>query len=329
MLLPLLWGTLVCGPKPRLFRAEAMKMRVLADFAMQGRWRAVGAAAGLGALGIFLPPVAILSGAVVALVALRLGIGQALFVAGVGSVILGGLVLVLMGGSPLVGIMAGLAQWLPVVAMGEVLRQSISWRTTLSIAAVVAGALVLAVRLLIPDLEAAWVALGMQMVSPFVESGGVEVEELEAALVTAAPFLTGLLAGMFLFSMVLSLVIARYWQALLFNPGAFGTEFRSLQLGSGPSVAVVMLALIGHFAGIPLMLELAFLLAVLFFLQGLAVMHAVTHARDMNSFWLVGMYVLLVLALPQMFLLIAMIGVIDGVTNLRGRFPARGQGSGD
>jgi len=304
-------------------------LRLLADFAMQGRWRAVGAAAGLGALGIFIPPIAILSGAVVALVALRLGMGQALFVAGVASLILGALVLALMGGSPLVGIMAGLAQWLPVVAMGEVLRQSVSWRTTLSMAALVAGALVLTARLLVPDLEAAWVAVGMQMLAPFIEAGGPASEELEAALVTVAPFLTGLLAGIFLLSMVLSLVIARYWQALLFNPGAFGPEFRALQLGRYLSIAAVMLALLGQLAGLPLALELAFILAVLLFLQGLAVMHALTHAQNMNNFWLAGMYVLLVLALPQMFLLIAALGAIDGVANLRGRFPARDRGSED
>lgn len=304
-------------------------MRPLADFAMQGRWRAVGAAAGLGALGIFIPPIAVLSGAVVALVALRLGIGQALFVAGIASLILGALVLALMGGSPLVGIMAGLAQWLPVVAMGEVLRQSVSWRTTLSMAALVAGALVLTVRLLVPDLDAAWVAVGMQMLEPFVAADGPGAEDVEAALVTVAPFLTGLLAGIFLLSMVLSLVIARYWQALLFNPGAFGPEFRALQMGRHLSIAAVMLGLFGQLAGVPLALELAFILAVLFFLQGLAVMHALTHAQNMNNFWLAGMYVLLVLALPQMFLLIAALGAIDGVARLRGRLPARDGDSGD
>jgi hypothetical protein len=298
-------------------------MRVLADFAMQGRWRAVGATAALGALGIFIPPVAMLSGAVVALVALRLGIGQALFVVGLGSLILGALVFAVLGGSPLVGIMAGLAQWLPVAAMGEVLRRSISWRTTLLLAAVVAGAMVLLARLLVPDLEAAWVAVGMQILAPFMESGGAGAEELEAALIMLAPFLTGLLAGIFLLTMVLSLVIARYWQALLFNPGAFGPEFRSLQLGRELSIAIVILVLVGQFANAPVALELAFILGVLFFLQGLAVMHGLTHAKNMSNFWLAGMYVLLVVAMPQMFLLLAAVGATDGVARLRERFPAR------
>jgi hypothetical protein len=302
-------------------------MRVLADFAMQGRWRAVGATAGLGLLGIFIPPIAILSGAVVALVALRLGIAQALLVAGSAGLVLGVLVFAMMGGSPLIGIMAGLAQWLPVAAMGEVLRQSVSWRTTLSMAGLVAGSLVLLARLLVPDLEGAWVAAGREMLTPFVESGGVAMEEVEGALITIAPYLTGLLAGIFLLSMVLSLVIARYWQALLYNPGAFGPEFRDLQLGRNLAVVVVVLALFGQLADVPLALEMAFILGVLFFIQGLAVMHALTQAQGMSHFWLVGMYVLLVLALPQMFLLIAALGAIDGVARLRDRFPAR-DGSG-
>jgi hypothetical protein len=301
-------------------------MRVLADFAMKSRWRAVGSVAALGALGIFIPPVSVLSGAVVGLVALRVGIGQAAFVAGIGSLFLGALLFALTGGSPVIGVLAGMGQWLPVAAMGEVLRRSISWRVTLSAAAAVAGVLVLLVRLMVPDVEAAWVAVGMQMLAPFVDGGAASPEELEAALVRVAPFLTGLLAGIFLLSLSLSLLVARYWQALLYNPGAFGQEFRSLQLGRELSIAAVLLGLSGYLLGLSLALELALILGVLFFLQGLAVMHGLTHAQRMSHFWLVGMYVLLVIALPQMFLLLAALGVIDGVARLRERYGPRGKG---
>jgi hypothetical protein len=299
-------------------------MRVLADFAMQGRWRAVSAVVVLGGLGVFIPPVAILSAAVVALVALRLGLGQAFFVAGVGALFLGGLVLALMGASPLLGVTAGLAQWLPVAALAEVLRRSVSWAVTLSVAAAVAGILVLLARVVVPDLEQAWVAVGMQMLAPFIENADTSTQDLEAALTGVAPFLTGLLAGIFLLSMLLSLMIARYWQALLYNPGAFGPEFRALQLGRRFSIALVALALVGQFLNLPIALELAFILAIPFFLQGLAVMHGLTRAQEMSGFWLIGMYVLLVLALPQMFLLIVALGAIDGVARLRERFAAAG-----
>ncbi len=295
-------------------------MRVVADFAMQGRWRAVGAVVALGALGVFIPPIAILSGAVVALVALRLGLSQAVFVAGIGALILGALVFVMMGASPVLGVTGGIAQWLPVAALAEVLRRSVSWSVTLSAAAAVAGLLILMARAFVPDLEQAWIGVGMQMLAPFVEDAELGAADLEAALAAIAPVLTGLLAGILMLSMILSVVIARYWQALLYNPGAFGPEFRSLQMGRTLSIAVVVLALAGQFLNLPIALELAFILGVLFFLQGLAVMHGLTHAQNMSSFWLVGMYVLLVLALPQMFLLIVALGVIDGTVRLRERW---------
>lgn len=295
-------------------------MRVVADFAMQGRWRAVGAVVALGGLGVFIPPIAILSGAVVALVALRLGLGQAVFVAGIGALILGALVFLMMGASPVLGVTGGIAQWLPVAALAEVLRRSVSWSVTLSAAAAVAGLMILLARAFVPDLEQAWIGVGMQMLAPFVEDADLGAADLETALAAIAPVLTGLLAGILMLSMILSVVIARYWQALLYNPGAFGPEFRSLQMGRTLSIAVVVLALAGQFLNLSIALELAFVLGVLFFLQGLAVMHGLTHAQNMSSFWLVGMYVLLVLALPQMFLLIVALGVIDGTVRLRDRW---------
>ena len=298
-------------------------MRVLADFSMQSRWRAVGAVVALGAFGILFPPIAVLSAAVVALVALRLGSGQGLFVAGVGAVLLGALLMLLARTPPLLGIVAGLTQWLPVIAMAEVLRQTVSWRVTLALAASIAGAFVILVRFMVPDIEAAWVALGMEMLTPFLADEHLTAAELAPILGQIAPYLTGLLAGIFLLSMIFSLIIARYWQALLYNPGAFGAEFRQLALGRQLALALLVLAAVGHFANMPLGLELAFVLAVLFFLQGLAVMHGLTHEQNMSSFWLVGMYVLLVLALPHMFLFLAALGVVDSAAQFRERFARR------
>ena len=294
-------------------------MRVLAEFVMQGRWRAVGAVVGLGGLGVVFPPIAVLSSAVVGLVGLRLGMGQAVFVAGVGSVLLGALVMLLMGASPVVGMLAGLVQWLPVVAMAEILRRTISWRSTLSMAAGATGTLVVIVHLLVPNLTEAWIGLGQEMLQPFITDEQVSSDDLIMGLSRVAPFMTGLLAGLFLLSMILSLIIARYWQALLYNPGAFGTEFRALDLGRHLAMATVFLAAAGYLLQISLGLELAFLLLVLFFLQGLAVMHGLTHAQQMSQFWLVGLYVMLVL-IPHMFLFLAALGIVDTLARFRERF---------
>ncbi|MGM0554237.1 MAG: DUF2232 domain-containing protein [Pseudomonadota bacterium] len=305
-------------------------MRVLAEFAMKSRGRAVGAVAGFGVAGLLVPPLALVSSALVALIGLRIGLGQALVVLAFAALALGAAMLVLIPEAPpMSGVLAGALQWLPAALLAEVLRRTVSWQATLQVAAGAAGLVVLAVHLLVPDLESAWASAGMAVLGPLLESGTTGPEELEAGLRRAAPFLTGLLAGTVLLSVALSLIIGRYWQALLFNPGAFGEEFRALQLGRGASVATLGLMALGHFAGTPLAVELAFVLGVLFFLQGIALLHALTHRRGMNSFWLVGMYVLLVLALPQMFLLLATIGVVDAWADIRNRLGPGQAGDSD
>ncbi|WP_018140304.1 hypothetical protein [Thioalkalivibrio sp. ALJ7] len=307
-------------------------MRALADFAMKSRGRAVGAVSGFGVVGLFLPPIAILGSALVALVGLRIGLGQAVLVVALSSVVLGVAMFALLPGAPLfAGVMAGFVQWAPVALLAELLRRTVSWPVTLQVAAGVAGAGVLLVHLLVPDLEATWARVGMALLGPLVEGADTGPQELEAALRRMAPYLTGLFAGIVLLSLTLAVLLGRYWQALLYNPGAFGEEFRALQFGRTTSAATLLLAGLGHLGPVPLATELAFILAVLFFLQGVALMHALTFRQGMSSFWLVGMYLLMALALPQMFLLLATIGVIDAWADIRSRLGALGgrKGPGD
>jgi hypothetical protein len=302
-------------------------MRVLADFTMQSRLRAIVAIGGLGALGVLFPPVAILAGGLVALVALRLGVGQAVLVAAFGTLMLSGIMLLLLRIPPEVGILSGLVQWLPVAALGEVLRRTISWRTTLALAALVVGLMVILARLFVSDLEAMWIRFGTEVLIPL--TNGDPSPQMLQTLSTIAPFMTGLLAGMFMASLIFSLIVGRYWQALLYNPGAFGPEFQTLQLGPKLGIATVFLAVGGQFLATPLALELAFLLGVLFFLQGIAVMHGLTRIQGLNPFWLVGLYVLMVIALPQMFLMLAALGAVDSIANFRERFAPRQKPPGE
>ncbi|WP_019591108.1 hypothetical protein [Thioalkalivibrio sp. ALE20] len=296
-------------------------MQILAEFAMKSRGRAVGAVAGFGIAGLFLPPVSIVSSALVALVGLRLGLGQALIVLAIASALLGAALWGASPGTPGPAVLlAGVIQWLPVALLAELLRRTVSWRITLKAGALVAGAGVLLMHALVPDPEAFWVRAGLELLQPLLETDEAAArEELEAVLADLAPYLAGLLAGIVLLSVTLAMLIARYWQAALYNPGAFGAEFRALQLGPGVSAAAVVLLAVGQLVPSPLAMELAFILGVLFFLQGIALMHALTHGQGMSVFWLVGMYVLMALALPQMFLLLATIGVIDAWADIRRR----------
>src|SRR5690606_23988565 len=58
------------------------------------------------------------------------------------------------------------------------------------------------------------------------------------ALIT--PVLTGLMAALLQIVSLLCLMLGRYWQSVLYNPGGFGLEFRALRLS--PPLAFGLLA---------------------------------------------------------------------------------------
>jgi hypothetical protein len=136
--------------------------------------------------------------------------------------------------------------------------------------------------------------------------------------------MTGSLIAAMLLSLALTLLIARWWQALLYNPGGFREEFTHLQLGLPAAVLALALAAGAWLSKASLMIELALVASVMFLLQGMAVAHAVIAKTASPTLWLAGVYGLLVLAMPQMMAALAAMGVIDTFADFRARLTARG-----
>jgi hypothetical protein len=136
-------------------------------------------------------------------------------------------------------------------------------------------------------------------------------------------WMTGAFAATFYFQMVLSLFLGRRWQGLLYNPGGFGAEFRALRvnrvLGAAGLILLLVLA-----AGLEAQwaAELLLILTPLFLLQGIAVAHALVDILKASRGWLVGLYVLLVLAMPHAEILLAGLGLADIWMNVRARVAA-------
>lgn len=303
-------------------------MQGIAAFVMAGRLRAVVAAVGFGMLALLLPPVALLSGAVVALVALRLGPREALYVAGLGILAL----MALTGfasGQPLLGLVYGVAQWLPPLVLAQVLRRTVSWTVTLQTALLFGAGVVLAIHGLADDPAAMWQGLLDETVRPMFEQGAMSPADVEAALSEAARMMTGAFAASLLLSLTLTLLLARYWQAALYNPGGFRTEFHALRVGRWPAMAVLALLVAGLLTGQSLPVELAIVGLAVYLLQGIALMHALAARLKWHVGWLVGMYVLLLLVLPHVSVLLAAMGLIDSFADIRQRLAAERPGGGE
>lgn len=141
-----------------------------------------------------------------------------------------------------------------------------------------------------------------------------------------APVLTGLLAALLQILSLLSLILGRYWQAALYNPGGFGREFRALRLPLPQTLMLLAGMLIGPSLG-PEMGMLTPLCSVPLLFAGIALVHGMVEKGGSGRFWLVGLYVTLVLVMHLIYPLLVVLAIVDSLFDFRGRL-ARKKGAG-
>ncbi len=202
--------------------------------------------------------------------------------------------------------------------LAQVLRTSMSWNRVM-LASVVLGVFYV---LLLSTVSAGLVtglAEAFRSVLPQVLSeaklSADQQAELQAGLV---PAVTGLLAASLQVISLLCLMLARYWQAALYNPQGFGREFRALRLSAPVAVSLLLGVLVVPLLG-PQAAVLAPLCAVPLLFAGLALGHGLVALKRLPGFWLVLMYGL-ALMLGNVICLVA---VVDSLFDFRGRLVRR------
>lgn len=304
-------------------------MQSLASFAMRGRTQAVGSAGVLGILGLVLPAVGVLSAAVVGLVTLRQGLQEGLLAMG-GAAAVTALGAYLLFASPLPVLGLLLLSWGPVWLAATVLRLSRS----LPLALLAAAGLGLVAILVVYAQEGAPKALWTELLEPvraaLVESQNIEEGTSKEVVAAIAVWMTGAFAGGLFLQLAVTLFLARWWQAVLYNPGGFGAEFRELRfpalLGYG-AVALVGLNALGEGAAPDWARDLLILVVLVYLLQGLAVLHDLTARTGTNRIWLAVLYLVLFFFMPHAALAVSGLGLVDTWVNIRARIPAsKGRG---
>ena len=283
-------------------------MRALAEFIMRGRAQACAVAF----LGNLFP---LISPATVGLVLLRKGSQE-------GMVVLLWAALPLIAsyffgqGSSLLAVISGFSLLLTLAA-ATVLSATRSWQWTIltsmstaTVVTLVIGLLLgVEIDLLIDRLNALFAEVAAQQSS--------QIESVAAS----RPLVLGASALMLALSTVVCLFVARWWQAMLYNPGGFGEEFRQLRLDmrvAGLLIGVFVLVLY-------LPTEYRFwaeLMLVPLLLAGLSLMHYAVNVAALGSSWLVFMYIGLVVSGPVIGGLLVGLGLADSLLNLRLRLTA-------
>lgn len=288
-------------------------MRALAEFIMRGRTQAILVVAG----GALLPMLFWLSAAAGSLVLLRRGLSDAL----------GILVWALL---PAIGWWwFGEPRTLLVVvgalALALVLRTTVSWVKVLLASVLVGVVFGLVLGSLFAEPIQAVAAELHKLMPQFMGSGWEQLSADEQAQVLGlvVPVLTGLMASLLQIVTVLCLVLGRYWQASLYNPGGFGEEFRALRLPLWMAALLVAGMLLGPSLGLPM---LAPLCSVPLVFAGVALVHGLVAAKRLARFWLVGLYVTLVLFMQLVYPLLMVLAIVDSLFDFRGRATRKGSG---
>lgn len=270
-------------------------------------------AAGVAALTAALPFLFWVSGAVVALVILRVGITAGFNVAL--WAFLPALGWTWIGQDP-----TALCVLIEVTLMAVVLRRTGSWEKTLVFGAAVALAVGIIVPVLLSGLFDQLVQVGMQVIQNLdPETAELQGEALENA--ARGIMLASLAASQFAIA-IASLMLGRSWQAKLYNPGGFRKEFHgfrlSLPAALGIAVSIVLLPLLGFNT-----LLVVAVLATPLVLAGLAFVHGAVSARGLSSGWLVGFYLLVLVLGPSLLLLLVLIAIFDSWMDFRSRIRPR------
>ncbi|MGI3131389.1 hypothetical protein ACRSLK_13450 [Halopseudomonas pachastrellae] len=164
-----------------------------------------------------------------------------------------------------------------------------------------------------------------QMLSELGEVDEAALARLQTMLV---PLLAGLMGATHAAMTLLSLILARAWQARLYNPGGFREEFHRLRLS--PWMGVVLLLAV--FAGpqVDGLVLLAPVATVPLLFAGLALVHGVVGIKRLGIGPLVVLYVALLFVWQVLYPLIMILAFIDSLFDFRSRLkPAFGGGNDD
>lgn len=270
-------------------------MRGLAEFVMKGRKQAILAVLLLGLIPLFnfLNPV------VVGLVMLRKGVKEAALV----------LIWALL---PLTAwAMAGdpypLLILLGISGLSCLLRETESWEFTLLGAMAVGICVELYLRL-----QPAVLDLLMDQMEAYLTTNnlqGLQIEDLRETFTT-------FIAAIYMFLAIVLLMMARWLQAALYNPGGFQKEFHQLRIEQKVALILVGLIMLANF-GVVIPPTWVLYLVIPLIVSGVALVHGVVALKQLSSRWLLVFYVLIML--PSVVYMLVLAALLDSWYDFRSR----------
>jgi len=298
-----------------------MLLKRFAQFVLKGRLQA----AGLALLFAFLPFLGWVSNVIIALVTLRNGARDGLFV----------LVWAML---PYI-VVGFLANWIPffnsvllggllIWGLALILRHYGSWALTLEFSALIAACVIAVIHLFVPSLNVFWAQYLSSGFHKLATSFDLAVKEadLRQAIMTFAHYATGFQAVIVLFGNYFVLMIARYMQALLFHPDGLRHELINIRMDRIMALTCMVCVVLAVF-GLAVFQDILPVLALSFGLAGVSLVHGymdkhnqINHLRTLLC--LMAFYLFLIASaifFPPLLLLVLLAAWADSFFDFRCR----------
>jgi len=285
-------------------------MRTLAEFIMRGRWNAMAAAL----VGVLVPILAFLVPATVSLVVLRKGWLEGLVITVVGVTAF--VVLSMFDSAPPLVLIAVGGSLVVTCCIASVLRSTVSWPAALA-SMVAVSTLVSLGSIQFIDNPVDSLVAGFQQ---WILQQNPEVQAVFQPLAghISLPLVVGGLAVVMASHALIGLLVGRWWQAQLFNPGGFRQEMHNLRLNTPLAVLCMVGAWYCEWKGVSYAFwQMLFLLPLI--VAGAGLFHCFVAWRKWGTGMLVAYYIGLNV-LPPLMILTVMFGFTDVWFDYRKRF---------
>lgn len=222
-------------------------------------------------------------------------------------------------------VISNLLTWVLAIVL---LRVS-NWSFTLELAALIGILAITMIHLFYPDIQNWW---GKQLTTYFAnlanvvdkassQSGvPVSVTDIQQQTIAAGKlYATGFVTVSVLFNALLQLVVARWWQAAMFNPGGLRKELYQIRLGHIAGLIFVV-GIVAAYIGNDMALDMMPVLYTIFFVAGLSLFHSLAASTKKGWMWLLLIYAGIIWLFPLSIIVVSIIALFDTGIDFRKRF---------
>ena len=287
-------------------------MKALGNYILRTRVHAILAISVLTVFSIFISPFSyFISGAPMGLAALRKGPVTGLQVAA-GCLLLTALPAMALNLQPGIPIAFMATVWLPVILCAGLLRNTQSQGLMVLCAGTVGVFFTALIYVMLEDIQTWWHEW-FELWKQYAESEPAR-QQLEQAYQLISPLLSAIFASGFVISLIITMLLARWWQSALFNPGGFRKEFYALRLPRilvFPTLAGLLTLLLIPGATSMALRDTVILMLVLYLFQGISVIHGFLYTRARSRLWLIVIYGLFFIMPRFILLFVSCAGIVN------------------